>query len=244
MISLITTYRNRRHHLEKTMPTWIKSIPPTEYEIILVDYQSDDDVSDFLLSLSSPVKIVHIRCEGLGDFVLSHARNVGSRFVRGGWIFYNDIDTGLFEDSLTNLHSLTVNNRGCYFSAVDDRVLKDIINGGVMLVSKADNDAICGFNEKMRGWGFEDIDFRRRLTASGLKWVKIPSEWYYCIDHPDEERVQCYSTDKELSWQRNRQISLTTWHGTDFGQWPNMTVKEYHNGEVHAQDHSSRQRES
>jgi len=227
LVSIVTTYKNRRHHIEQTIHTWIQKDVNYAYEIIIVDYESDDDIGPFLSNLSSEIDIKHVRCNKCPIFNLSHARNIGSNYSDSEWILYVDIDCKLKILSMTKIGEMITSSQHCYFGAVDSRVRKDIINGGLMLVPRNCHMSICGFNENMRGWGFEDIDYRQRLESNGLTWELFPSELYECIDHDDSERIGYYDIKKELSWMKNRQISLETWSDDKFGLCDNMSITEY-----------------
>lgn len=227
LVSIITTYKNRRHHIEQTIHTWIQKDAGYQYEIVIVDYESDDDIVPLLTNLSSEVTIKHIRCTECPIFNLSHARNIGSNHADGEWVLYVDIDCMLNASSMSKVGDIIKNVQDCYFGAVDSSVRKDIINGGLMLVPLNCHMDICGFNENMKGWGFEDIDYRQRLESHGLKWQLFPNELYKCLDHGDNERIGCYDIEKELSWMKNRQISLETWNSSLFGQWKHINVSYY-----------------
>jgi len=226
LISLVATYKNRRHHIEQTLHTWVQDAD-CDYEIVIVDYESDDDIKPLITDLQSHVIIKHIKCRDLPVFNLSHARNIGSNHAEARWIMYVDIDCKLNPHSLSYISDMIVDVEDGYFGAVDSRVRKNIINGGLMLVPLSAHMDVCGFNENMKGWGFEDIDYRQRLEARGLKWNIFPHTLYECIDHEDSERIGCYDIEKELSWTRNRQISLETWKNKAFGQWNAVKVGEY-----------------
>lgn len=231
MISIVTTYKNRRPHIESTLPTWLQQKYNHPYEIVVVDYDTDDDVSEFLsVQKTASSTITHIRCSKCPFFMLSHARNIGANYASGDWLFYVDIDCCLSDTAFEAIDQLISGYpMGYYFSAVDAEVRKDIINGGLMLVNKAHHMKICGFNEKMIGWGFEDIDYRQRMEKIGLTWKQLPESIYACMDHDDSKRVDEYKIDKELSWTRNRQISLTTWQDARFGHWSDIEIKRYKN---------------
>jgi len=226
MISIVTTYKNRREHIEQTLRTWIQDVS-YEYEIIIVDYDSDDDIGPLIAGLSSNVAIKRIKCYKCPVFNLSHARNIGANYAESEWIMYIDIDCKLQKKAMSCIWEMINDVKKSYFGAVDSQVRKDIINGGLMLVPLKNHIDICGFNEDMKGWGFEDIDYRQRLEAHGLEWKIFPHELYECIDHDDNERVDCYDVNKELSWTRNRQISLETWRNNAFGKWDSVTIEHY-----------------
>lgn len=225
-VSLVTTYKNRRHHIEQTLETWIQKAS-CDYEIVIVDYESDDDISPLLSGLLSDTPIRHVRCSNRPIFNMSHARNIGANHAVSEWILYIDIDCKLVPGSVEKICEMIGSTDICYFGAVDSQVRKDIINGGLMLVRREDHISVCGFNENMQGWGFEDIDYRQRLESLGLSWRLFPPDIYECIDHDDIERVACYDIEKELSWMRNRQISLEIWKNPRSGLWDQIAVSEY-----------------
>ncbi len=224
MISLVSTYKNRRHHIEQTFPNWLQQ-SYKDYEIVIVDYDTDDDLSEFFPKFSLPVAVKHIHCKSLPKFVLSHARNIGSHYVSGEWILFVDIDTYLSKNALKNLSELCTSK--CYLAAEDSQIRKEIINGGLIMVKTKDHKAVCGFNEDLKGWGYEDIDYKRRLEASGLDMKFIPQELYTCINHVDTERTQCYGENMEITWTKNRQIALRTWSNNKYGLHDDIAVTKY-----------------
>ena len=223
MISLVTTYKNRRHHIEKTLPTWLNQTE-VDYEVIILDYDSDDDLHGFLSSLNTHVKIKHIRCPDQPLFVLSHARNVGANEAKRDWILFIDIDTCLYENSIHYLMQIIKKNSSNYFAATGSEIKKEIINGGFILVKNSSHCNIHGFNEDIRGWGYEDIDYKKRLEQNGEKFEIIDEHYYKCIDHSDDERTQCWTEDKEISWMRNRQIALKKWSSDIYGKCDDKVV--------------------
>lgn len=230
MISIISTYKNRRHHIEKTFSTWLDQDLQNKYEIIIVDYTSEDNLHEFFPShpYSEYCSILHVKCFDYPSFSISHARNIGSRHSSNNWLFFLDIDTYLKPHALSTITGL-INEYydTAYYAAVNAEVRKNIINGGLMVIPRKFHAKVFGFNENMQGWGFEDIDYKQRLENVGLKYCHIPSDIYSCIDHEDSQRTQCYTDSKELSWTKNRQTSLQKWDNPDFGQCSKMTLYEY-----------------
>ena len=197
------------------------------YEIIIVHYgfTEDDDLTPLLSDSSVP--LTYIKCHNLEIFRLSHARNIGAKSARGDWIFYVDIDTCLTTDMFVEIEQY-ITDTTKYYAAVDSQIRKEIINGGLIIVPKFVHDFICGFNEKLTGWGFEDIDYKQRLEKLGkLTFKEIYPHLYTCVDHDDLERTQCYSVEKDISWTKNRQLALETWNSPDHGIWTNSDVSTF-----------------
>ncbi|MGD9811703.1 MAG: galactosyltransferase-related protein, partial [Sphingobium sp.] len=67
---------------------------------------------------------------------------------------------------------------------------------GRIAVRKSLFDAIGGYNENLKGWGGDDIDFLLRARNSGAKLDLLPARlWGTTIGHEDEERLANYSDE-------------------------------------------------
>lgn len=225
MISIITTYKNRRKHIELVLPTWLKQ-NESEYEIIITDYESDDDITELLKKHEkNQITIRHIKCSKLPIFHLSHARNIGANHAQGEILFFVDIDTSLPPNALNFISNNICND--LYLAAIDAKVKKEIINGGLIAIHTSTHMSICGFNESLKGWGFEDIDYKLRLENLETHFYEIPNNTYHCIDHPDDDRIRCYEDKKDVSWDKNRQSALKRWENPVFGQWHSIKVTDF-----------------
>jgi len=198
------------------------SIAPHSYEVIIVDYDSPDDITDILKqNYSKFVNIIYVKCRRLPIFNLSRARNIGGRAAVGDWFLFVDVDTKLSPEAISILLELS-QKPDVYFAAVDSAERKQIINGGFIFVPEAKHKEIFGFNEDLKGWGYEDIDYKRRLESAGLLFSQVPASIYDCIDHSDNDRTKHYDVGKELSWMINKQESKRTWSNPEFGVWSDI----------------------
>ena len=225
MISLITTYKNRSHHIIKSIPTWINQ-NRKDFEIIIVDYDSKDDITPILEKYAlNCLNLIHLKCSVYPIFHLSHARNIGSKHANSEYCLFVDIDTVLDSAMIDFLYENLDSSR--YFAAINSDIKRDIINGGLIAAPLNTHHKICGFNEYLTGWGYEDIDYKQRLEKAGLTFYIIPPLLYKCIDHSDYERIQCYSEEKDVSWTKNRQIALQQWNNFNYGNCSNVIVRRY-----------------
>jgi hypothetical protein len=61
---------------------------------------------------------------------------------------------------------------------------------GQFLMARERFEALGGFNEYLRGWGFDDKDLRGRLACqAGVPLRPIPAGWIGVIPHSNEERT-------------------------------------------------------
>ena len=71
---------------------------------------------------------------------------------------------------------------------------------GRIALEKDTFSILSGYNERLRGWGVDDIDLLRRARAlkCRIKSVNLDSSFGSAIKHSDEERV-AYQQDKDLN---------------------------------------------
>ncbi|MFO0003418.1 MAG: galactosyltransferase-related protein, partial [bacterium] len=76
--------------------------------------------------------------------------------------------------------------------------------------------AIGGFNEVMRGWGFEDKDLRARLEIqAGVPLGLLPAAAIGVIEHSDEERMGQVRAGAGQALRRN--LGLATMRSSRLG---------------------------
>lgn len=187
-ISIVTTCKGRLEHLKECLPTWVAAKPD---EIIVVDYDCPENAFDYAVSMGvKAIKAVPYN----QYFNLSHARNIGLKEAVGDVVFFLDADTKITEGFIK------------YHKKLLDGV--EFINGwgygdgtGSCMVWREDALKIQGYNEVVDGWGFDDIDFYKRLEAIGLT-QKYFHHGIETIKHGDEDRVKHYRVKRLRSSDR------------------------------------------
>lgn len=201
-VSIVTRVKNRKAHLMESLPTWLK-LPVAE--IVIVDWGSDDsDLAQYVDFLGDD-RVILVR-RNAGEFERSRAWNVGINQASAEWVFLLDCDvkvTGnVFADPM-----FAVPNYGNYYRPYADRYLPSLY--GCCIVLKEHWQAIGGFDEDLVGWGWEDVDFYRRLDAKGYREVTLPAGHFKPIAHADEERTAHHAQkDLPLSVAANAYRSL------------------------------------
>ena len=64
---------------------------------------------------------------------------------------------------------------------------------GRVSCSKHNFMKINGYDETMKGWGYEDLDFVNRLQKVGIFKKEIPLKYMDCIVHSNEIRFENYN---------------------------------------------------
>jgi hypothetical protein len=176
-VSVVTVCMNRREHLLRSaaaVAAWSE-----HDEHLIVDWSSavalrrDDLPADPRLRL--------LRVEGERRWNPSRAYNFAVAQSVGDWLIRMDADcwpTAAFDpESLLAEAPVWVGTGG------EGRY-------GQFLMARQQFVAVGGFNEYMRGWGFEDKDLRARLEIqSGVPLGLLPAEAIGVIEHSDEERM-------------------------------------------------------
>jgi glycosyltransferase involved in cell wall biosynthesis len=99
MISvIICTYNPREEYLQRTISSVInQTLTPDEYELIVVDNNSQVNIAEFNISKESSIKLIKEPRQGL-----NYARECGAQIAQGDIIVFVD------DDNLLNLNFLSV----------------------------------------------------------------------------------------------------------------------------------------
>ena len=178
-ISIITVCMNRQHHLLQTLPRVCAWSHHAEH--VVVDWSSRQPIDR--LDLPNDPRIRLLRVEGETRWNPSQAYNFAADQARGEWLFRLDAD--------------------CWVQDLDPQQLldSDSADGWVAHRSQAGSlgevllrrelfFAVGGFNELMRGYGFEDKDLIYRLQArAGVRIGSLAPEHVIFIPHTAQVRA-------------------------------------------------------
>lgn len=194
-ISIIVTCKGRLHHLKESLP---KLINRTD-DYVLVDYTCPDMCGAWAIANHCKTNVVHI--SGQQGFHHSKARNIGAAHAKHEWLCFIDADMVVNDETLIENLKLVKGNM---------YLLDKYDHGycGFLVIHRDDFNRIAGYNEKMIGWGYEDLDVRYRLTKIGISAVYVDHRGIKHIDHNDVERTQFTPTkDINASNSMNFRIS-------------------------------------
>jgi len=176
-LSVVTVCMNRRAHLLATAPrvaAW-----PHHDEHLIIDWSSQEPLRREDLPADPRLRL--LRVEGERRWNPSRAYNFGVGQASARWLMRMDADcwptARLDPAALLATGPVWVGHGG------EGRY-------GQFLMERDTFAAVGGFNEFLRGWGFEDKDLRARLEVQqGLRLGEMPIEAIGVIEHSNEERM-------------------------------------------------------
>jgi len=186
---------NRLHHLKKTLPENIRQNKKySDLQHILLDYNSTDGmekwVQENLQDHINNGRVIYYKTGESESFHRSHSRNMAFRLAEESIVCNIDADNYTGEDFAFYLNEHFIVHRDGYLAVdynADDKRFKD--SYGRIACFKKDFLAVGGYDERMSGYGYEDIDFCERLSRYGLKQYHITSDLYLrSISHSHQER--------------------------------------------------------
>ncbi|GAB3742816.1 glycosyltransferase family 2 protein [Spirosoma lituiforme] len=200
-ISLCTVCMNRTYHLKKTL---IKNLEDDydnqDSEYVLLNYNSSDDMEDWvrkeLQIFIDMGKLVYYRTYEPKSFSQSHSRNMAFKLAKGDILCNIDADnfTGKrFSNYVINLFKKS----NVFLSAtINGDESKDTGILGRVCLLKDDFLRLRGYDERMKGYGYEDTDLKLRLKSLGNEEVFIDKQYCGYIQHENNARV----SNEELAY--------------------------------------------
>jgi len=197
-IAAVTTCKGRLEHLKQTLPR-LMALPFDE--VVVVDYDCPQGSGDWAEANCPGVRVV--RVTEAPSFHCARARNLGAAATRAPWLLFIDADVLVEPDVLSVVRPLL---RPGKFSRAAP-LAKEC--WGTIFVSRADFDAVGGYDEVFRNWGGEDDDLVWSLKRIGRREVGFPGALVEPIPHSDALRTQHYADqDRFGSGRRNGVYSL------------------------------------
>jgi hypothetical protein len=166
----------------------VKSIPDFEYEIILIDYGSDIDISNQLRIALGSIPNLQYSYADFRDrpWSRSHAMNIGFRLAKGKYMFTADIDLIFIPNFWSIINSVKKENEvqffpfyllPRFFKYENERELgKNFITiteqgRGISLIPSSVLKMTGGYDERFSYWGYEDNEFHHRCEANGINTI-------------------------------------------------------------------------
>ena len=200
-VTVVTAVMNRGDQLLESLPSWLALDQISE--IIIVDWSSSEPVAGLVENFAS-TKIHVIRVDGEADWHLAGAFNTGLRHVTSSQVMKLDADHKLqskfFSRNLLPRHAFVA---GDWRAA---RVGQAGLNGFVWAWAD-DLFAVGGWDERIRGYGWDDSDLTDRLQAVGLHKRTLARSSIKHVHHSSHARNKHEGVAKPLPPRVSTQIN-------------------------------------
>jgi len=199
LLSFVIPAMGRLHHVKQALESVLKQ---PNSEVILVDWSCPEHTGDWA-EATFKEKYPNLKVVRVPDkkhFHLSAARNIGAKEANGEFLCFLDCDMILKDNFL-----------GMCLSAMDgdSYIIFDFYSSGyagMIICPKKDFLKINGYDENIRGYGYEDDEFKCRISQLLLKSI-ISRNLANHIEHEDGERVKFYEEkDKFKSQEINKHL--------------------------------------
>jgi len=209
-VSLVCAIKNRFQMLRVSVPSWTKYENIKEF--IIVDWSSDDldkKALNYFENLDERIKIIKI--ENQKFFNLSKAYNIGFNYAKEKLVIKMDADYifnpffDFFENYQISQSEFLTGTWKSY--KVDNGVGFMQYLNGFLFIHKNNFIEVGGYNENLKGYGWDDCDLYQRLEKKGLsrKILNYDKITIYHNPHEDKTRSENYECKNiKLTAYRNR----------------------------------------
>jgi len=193
-ISVICAVKNRINMLKFSINSWVayKNI----HEFIIVDWSSDDithDEEEYFKKLDDRIKIIKVENEKY--FNLSKSFNLAAKNASGDLLLKLDVDYILnpyydfFETYNINKNEFLTGDWNGYEKNREVGFL--LYLNGFLYVHKENFFKVEGYNENLRGYGYDDCDLYSRLeSVAGLKRTYLDCDKIVIYHNPHEDNLR------------------------------------------------------
>jgi len=193
LISLCTPCMNRLDDFKETITSKINATKYGSVELVVLDYNSQDGLEDFVENLMKTVPIVYKKYTGRNAYHAAHANNLVMLLGNGDYVVLTPADTFIEEGYIPRLVKKI--EQGCIWCTT----LKK--HRSIVAVKKEEFVNCGGYDERMEMYGPDDVDLIERLERRGGKFGSIPDELIRSIYTSPEKKVENYrikASHKEL----------------------------------------------
>lgn len=194
--SFLTTSMNRCEDLKQTYLENIKmgvSIFGSQCEFILLNYNSKDDIDEWVIrsNFGKYCNFKYLKTTKYQYFNMSVAKNIVGNKAIGNVLCWLDSDTKLTLNYVNKLKSVFTENSSRKFLAVNYNE-KSRGTCGRIACFREDYLEVGGYDESFEGWGYEDIDFTKRLQLISCKQHNVPADFVDKIDNSKLNKFENY----------------------------------------------------
>jgi predicted glycosyltransferase involved in capsule biosynthesis len=191
-LSIVTCCKGRLKYLKQALPTFVAQ---AESEVIVVDYDCPEGTKEWVAANFPEVRVVAINEAPV--FNLSRARNLGAKGAQASWLVFCDADDLLSPSFSSDVLRLAE-------PSTYQRTLRNTRWGlkqqYVPLACETTTFwSIGGYDDAIRGWGIEDMEFVDRLRCAGVREVLGSATVAQTLPQRNLESRRYYEHDIEIS---------------------------------------------
>lgn len=192
-ISFCTTCMDRLHHLRKTLPqNIIDNADYTNAEFVILNYNSKDNLENWIkkeyIDYIRNGRVVYAKVNEPKYFHMSHAKNLAAKCSSGDIICNVDADNFTGKNFAKYINDVFLSHKSILLNTDTSRSPRDVC--GRIAIKRKDFFELGGYNEEMKGWGYEEADLKQRLLTKGIKFIPIDTAYLNFISHENNERTQ------------------------------------------------------
>jgi predicted glycosyltransferase involved in capsule biosynthesis len=210
-LSFLTSSMDRIHHLKQTYLKNIENSLSTngcKVEFVLLNYNSTDGIDKWVEAelKNLPVEFKYLKTTKPTYFHMSKVKNILGKNATGDVLCWLDADN-ITNKGFVQYVAETYTNDSKMALKVD---WSESTAGtcGRLVCRKEDFLKVGGYDEQMSGWGYEEIDFWKRLEVSGIRPLDIPSGFLGKLEHGDADRFDNYEPGSIKKLPRNHQLHI------------------------------------
>ena len=203
-IGVAIAVMNRTDRVLPCVESWLAS--PLVDTITLVDWSSTHEVyhEPGLNGLLTHPKIRMINVVGETSFIgIAHSYNLAIKYTDADMIVKADIDHVLLDNSFI-LECNEACRTGFLRGDVDSYF-------GLCAFTKSDFNTVGRYDERLKGWGYDDNSLYARLIKRGIQpyYYQTAKQYVYHIPHSNHMRTANYPI-KNISLSQKRNIIVSS----------------------------------
>lgn len=192
-ISFCTVCMNRLGFLKQTLPKNIEdNLSYGNIEFVALNYNSKDGMDNWIRAeMADYIRtgvLKYIRTNEPKYFLMSHSKNIAHKYASGEIICNVDADNFIGQGFAEYINDIFHGNDKIYMGVNATTLNKGCF--GRICMKKEDYLTLQGYDESMKGYGFEDYDMRNRLELLGREVRYIDIAYLKTLDHDDNTRLE------------------------------------------------------
>ena len=200
-VSICTVSMNRLHHVKQTLPVNLKQNQQRGINFILLDYNSNDGLSDYVReNFQEEIrdgKLSYYQFKDAASFDRCHSRNLAFKLAEGDVVCNVDADNYAGDGFGRFVQKVFSREKHVCFTGLDNEWKGDA--SGKLSVRRSDFISVSGYDEHFEGYGYEDLDLVNRLVLNGCTARIINDPNYLnAIQHQRVERLNNESIFKDF----------------------------------------------